>query len=184
MHLVYSRFSYTSNVSTDLTGILHIPNDNHSPISISTITYMLPSSPHASARPSLTRLPQNPRSVNWFRSVATRNRFLISESHTGASGGLRWPGPASVALLYLDTVGSVVVTPRDRAVPIGLRGKVECHLSSVHDVLALHLNLLPLSLRGVVGLPHPLLVTVAPAIVGLQAASPSLPGLFSRLYHF
>ena len=170
-------------MSTDLARILHIPNDNHSPISISTVTYMLPASHHASAAwPSLARFPQTSRRINRFSCVATRNRFLIRKSHAGASRGLRRSGPASI--LYLNAVGAMLVAPRHRAVPICLLGQVEGHLSGVHDVLALHLHLLPLPLGRVVGLPHPLLVPISPSIVGLQPASSTLPGLFSRLNHF
>ena len=134
----------------------------------------------------LARLSQYPRCVDWLRSVATSVRLLVSEPHCGPPAGGR-SGPASS--VDLDTVGSVdlagvqvgLVTSGHSVVAVGVGREVEVDRPGVHDVLALHLHLLSLSLRRVVRLSHPLLVSVC--TVAFQHASLALPGLLCGLDH-
>ena len=149
------------------------------------VTYMLPG--RGRSWLLLLRVPQDARSVDGFRGVATRYWLLISKADTGTP--LRWSSPATVGVLDVNTVGAVgsvqvgVVAAGHSAIAIGLPGQIEVDLSRVHDILSLHLHLLSLSLSRVVRLPHPLLMSVATSI-RLQSSSLALPSLLCGLDHF
>ena len=137
----------------------------------------------------LTRLSQYSGCIDRLLTVASSVRLLVSKPDCGSSPRRR-PCPATT--VDLDTVGSVdvpgvsgvevgLVTPGHGAEAVGVGRQVEVDRPGVHDVLALHLHLLSLSLRGVVRLSHSFLVSVCS--LPLQHPSLTLPRLLCGLDH-
>lgn len=124
----------------------------------------------------------------FFCKPHLRSSYSTMPGTRGASPpSARCPrSPPSLCCLNLYTTGPVcpvlrLVPTRDHSIAVSIR-KVKMHCSAtpttsiLHDVLSLHLHLLPLPLGSVVGLPHPLLMphTLWP---GPSSKSSSLPPL-------